>query len=148
MASREEFSDVLAGLETPLKGEREQLRALARESFALMYEGLAGGRSLIIEPVFSSHVNGPGEASTYKFLPTQYVNLPFYNQAFFDRLGEIEFLLHALPAGRVQQEELESIWLQQERLLAVHPEDNAFSQIARAREALKAAPYNLSLIHI
>ncbi|OAI93138.1 TIGR00180 family glycosyltransferase [Pseudomonas putida] len=146
VASREEFSDVLAGLETPLKGEREQLRALARESFALMYEGLAGGRSLIIEPVFSSHVNGPGEASTYKFLPTQYVNLPFYNQAFFDRLGEIEFLLHALPAGRVQQEELESIWLQQERLLAVHPEDNAFSQIARAREALKAAPYNLAVV--
>ncbi|HCN44774.1 MAG TPA: glycosyl transferase family 2, partial [Pseudomonas sp.] len=146
VASREEFTDVLAGLDTPLKGEREQLRALARQSFALMYEGLAGGRSLIIEPIFSSAVNGPGEAPTRKFLPTQYVNLPFYNQAFFDRLDEIEFLLHALPAGRLQQEELEPVWLQQERLLGVHADDTPHSQIARAREALKLAPYTLAVV--
>ncbi len=146
VASREEFSDVLAGLDTPLKGERESLRAFARQSFALMYEGLAGGRSLIIEPIFSSHGNGPGEAPTRKFLPTQYVELPFYNQAFFERLDEIEFLLHALPAGRVQQEQLESLWLQQERLLAEHDNDHAQSRIVRARHALKLAPYNLAVV--
>ena len=146
VASREEFAEVLAGLDTPLKGERDELRVFARQSFALMYEGLAGGRSLIIEPIFSSHINAPGEPPTRKFLPTQYVNLPFYNQAFFDQLEEIEFLLHAMPAGRVQQGQLEPIWLKQERLLAVQANDNLFSQVARAREALARAPYNLQVV--
>ncbi|MFD2643339.1 TIGR00180 family glycosyltransferase [Pseudomonas japonica] len=146
VASREEFTEVLAGLDTPLKGEREQLRAFARQSFALTYEGLAGGRSLTIEAIFSSVVNGPGEAPTRSFLPTQYVDLPFYNQAFFERLDEIEFLLHAMPAGRLQQEKLEPLWLQQERLLAERGDDHAHSRIVRARHALEIAPYNLKVV--
>ncbi len=146
VASREEFAGVLAGLDTPLKGEREDLQAFAHQSFAQMYEGLAGGRSLIIEPIFSSVIEGLGDEPKRKFLPTQYVELPFYNKAFFDQLTAIEFLLHAMPAGRVQREQLEPVWLRQERLLAVRADDNAFSQIARARGALAANPYNLDVV--
>jgi len=146
VASREAFTDVLAGLDTPLKGEGEELRAFVRQSFATMYDGLAQRRSLTIEQLFYSQVQGAGVPPKRGFLPTQYVELPFYNKAFFDRLDEIEFHLHAMPAGRVQLEELEAIWLKQERLLAVQVDDNPFSQLARAREALQAAPYNLAVV--
>lgn len=76
VASREEFADVLAGLDTPLKGEREDIRAFAHQTFAHMYEGLAAGRSLIIEPILSSILTGMGEPSKRHFLPIQYVDLP------------------------------------------------------------------------
>ncbi|WP_148049655.1 hypothetical protein, partial [Pseudomonas brassicacearum] len=33
--------------------------------------------------------------SVRRFEPTQYVEMPFYNQAFFDELTDLEFLLHA-----------------------------------------------------
>ena len=144
-ASREFFADALAGLDTPLKGERAELHALARANFALMYEGLAAGRPLTIEPLFSSIVKGPGEKPVRHFLPTQYVELPFYNQAFFDHLESIEFLLHAMPAGRLQVEQLESIWLKQARLLAVYDNDNVRTRLSRAWEALRATPYSLEV---
>lgn len=146
VASREEFADVLAGLDTPLKGEREDIRAFALQTFAYMYEGLAAGRSLIIEPILSSILTGMGEPSKRHFLPTQYVELPFYNKPFFDHLSEIEFLLHAMPAGRLQLEELEPIWLTQERLLRANAGEHIDVVIDRARKALDCGAYNLKVV--
>ncbi|MBA1377622.1 TIGR00180 family glycosyltransferase [Pseudomonas brassicacearum] len=51
-----------------------------------------------------------------RFEPTQYVELPFYNQAFFDVLATLEFLLHAAPSGQVQLKELEAAMLKQKEL--------------------------------
>lgn len=51
-----------------------------------------------------------------RFEPTQYVELPFYNQAFFDVLAALEFLLHAAPSGQVQLKELEAAMLKQKEL--------------------------------
>ncbi|SFW64572.1 TIGR00180 family glycosyltransferase [Pseudomonas sp. NFACC04-2] len=51
-----------------------------------------------------------------RFEPTQYVELPFYNQAFFDVLTSLEFLLHAAPSGQVQLKELEAVMLKQKEL--------------------------------
>lgn len=51
-----------------------------------------------------------------RFEPTQYVELPFYNQAFFDVLTALEFLLHAAPSGVVQLKELEAVMLRQKEL--------------------------------
>ncbi|WP_434572616.1 TIGR00180 family glycosyltransferase [Pseudomonas sp. Z3-8] len=51
-----------------------------------------------------------------RFEPTQYVELPFYNQAFFDVLTALEFLLHAAPSGLVQLTELEAVMLKQKEL--------------------------------
>lgn len=51
-----------------------------------------------------------------RFEPTQYVELPFYNQAFFDVLTSLEFLLHAAPSGTVQLKELEAVMLKQKEL--------------------------------
>lgn len=147
VASREAFADVLAGLRTPIGGEPDQLRAFARQSFATMYECLAVGRSLIIEPIFSSLCTGAGNEPKRHFLPTQYVDLPFYNKPFFDHLSEIEFLIHALPAGRLQLEELEPIWLKQERLLREHAGEHIEVVIARAQEALECGAYNLKVVN-
>nr|BFE90480.1 hypothetical protein GCM10020185_10160 [Pseudomonas brassicacearum subsp. brassicacearum] len=51
-----------------------------------------------------------------RFEPTQYVELPFYSQAFFDVLTALEFLLHAAPSGQVQLKELEAVMLKQKEL--------------------------------
>ncbi|BBH32020.1 glycosyltransferase family 2 protein [Pseudomonas bijieensis] len=51
-----------------------------------------------------------------RFEPTQYVEMPFYNQAFFDVLATLEFLLHAAPSGLVQLKELEAVMLKQKEL--------------------------------
>ena len=51
-----------------------------------------------------------------RFEPTQYVELPFYNQAFFDVLAALEFLIHAAPSGQVQLRELEAVMLRQKEL--------------------------------
>ncbi|OLS63528.1 TIGR00180 family glycosyltransferase [Pseudomonas putida] len=146
VAGREKFASVLAGLDTPLKGEHEDLRAFAHQCFALMYEGLAAGRSLTAEQLFSSTISAPGATPKRSFLANQYVELPFYNKPFFDHLDDIEFLLHAMPAGRLQLEELESIWLKQERLLEGRVDDTPRSQLARAREAVQLAPFNLAAV--
>ncbi|MCJ8204746.1 TIGR00180 family glycosyltransferase [Pseudomonas sp. RGM2987] len=51
-----------------------------------------------------------------RFEPTQYVEMPFYNRAFFDQLTDLEFLLHAAPSGQVQLRELEAVMLKQKEL--------------------------------
>jgi glycosyltransferase domain-containing protein len=70
-----------------------------------------------------------------RFEPTQYVELPFYNQAFFDVLTALEFLLHAAPSGQVQLKELEAVMLKQKEL--TRPQRNTSAepldeQLARA----------------
>ncbi|MFL6966989.1 TIGR00180 family glycosyltransferase [Pseudomonas alvandae] len=51
-----------------------------------------------------------------RFEPTQYVELPFYNQAFFNVLTKLEFLIHVAPSGQVQLKELEAVMLKQKEL--------------------------------
>lgn len=70
-----------------------------------------------------------------RFEPTQYVDLPFYNQSFFDVLTALEFLLHAAPSGQVQLKELEAVMLKQKEL--TRPQRNTSAepldqQLARA----------------
>lgn len=70
-----------------------------------------------------------------RFEPTQYVEMPFYNRAFFDELTNLEFLLHAAPSGQVQLRELEAVMLKQKELS--RPQRNASAepldeQLARA----------------
>ncbi|MCD4530974.1 glycosyltransferase family 2 protein [Pseudomonas sp. C3-2018] len=66
----------------------------------------------LFESVWDSRRGEPAR----RFEPTQYVELPFYNQAFFDVLTALEFLLHAAPSGQVQLKELEAVMLKQKEL--------------------------------
>ena len=60
------------------------------------------------EKIISAVWNVGLEQSDALFEPRQFVEMPFYNQALFDELARIEFLIHLMPAGRLQLEGLEA----------------------------------------
>ncbi|WP_322364472.1 TIGR00180 family glycosyltransferase [Pseudomonas sp. Teo4] len=140
VAGREAFADFLAGLPTAIEGlGRDALRQHALNSFAAMAQSLFQRKALTLELVWTSNWVGPSKPPVRAFQPSQYVEMPFYNQAFFDRLTELEFLIHAMPAGRLQLEQLEGVLLRQELMLQVHGDDTP----ATLKERLwKAVEYN------
>ncbi|WPN56510.1 TIGR00180 family glycosyltransferase [Pseudomonas sp. P9_31] len=143
VAERQKFAGFLATLSTQISGlDQAQVTKLALECFAAMSECLHKRRSLTIEKIFTSRWSDPLAGPTRQFGLQQYVELPFYNQQFFDQLSEIEFLLHAMPAGRLQLEELEAVLLKQEQLLRIHGNDTAQSIKARLWQALESNAFN------
>lgn len=76
------------------------------------------------------------------FEPKQFVELPYYNGALFNRLAEVEFLCHAWPVGQQQIHALEGVWVQQDRLLQRHPNDTAESLQERYWQALALNVFN------
>lgn len=89
---------------------------LLRTAVARVGECLKARTSLLLQEIFSSELHWP-EGARHSFKPTQYMEMPFYNQAFFDVLEGIEFLVRALPGGAVQAQALEALLLdQQERV--------------------------------
>jgi len=77
-----------------------------------------------------------------RFEPRQYVELPYYNAALFDRLAELEFLCHAWPTGQAHRQALEGAWVRQRQLLEVHPNDTAQSLQQRYWQALACGLFN------
>ncbi len=67
-----------------------------------MTDSLRTGRALTMEGPVRVHLGQHQGRSRAAFRPKQYMEMPYYNQAFFDQLTHFEFLLHAMPAGRVQ----------------------------------------------
>ena len=63
---------------------------------------LLEGRSLKGTMIVRSTWLEAGEEPIRSFGPQQFVEMPFYNKPMFDLLTEFEFLLHAMPAGRLQ----------------------------------------------
>lgn len=116
--------------------------AFVQQAFGKLSKALTGSASLRSDLLFESTLKSPLGELTRRFQPTQYVELPFYNEAFFDELAHIEFLLHALPAGREQLEQLEGIWVCQEAALKVHDTDSQETLVVRLWGALDLNPYN------
>ena len=81
-----------------------------------------------------------------RFGPRQYVEMPFYNQAFFDQLTHFEFLLHAMPAGRVQLQGLEGVWTRQEDLLRARNNDTPESVVDRLWQAHDCNMFNRRVV--
>ncbi|MGE8064021.1 glycosyltransferase family 2 protein [Pseudomonas sp. NPDC089569] len=132
VAERHAFAEFLASLPTGIKGlDPVQGKAFVMESFDAMIDSLQTGRALTVELIFQSIWNNTLKAPEHRFGPKQYVEMPFYNQAFFDRLTQFEFLLHAMPAGRLQLELLEGVWTRQEHLLSPRNNDTAESIVDR-----------------
>lgn len=147
VAGREAFADFLAGLPTAIEGlSREALRQHALDSFAAMAQSLFQRRALTLEKVWTSSWADPLKPPVRSFLPSQYVEMPFYNQAFFDRLTELEFLVHAMPAGRLQLEQLEGLLLRQEYLLQVQDGDTQATLKGRLWQALECNGFNRKVI--
>jgi glycosyltransferase domain-containing protein len=147
VAEREAFAEFLGSLPTGIKGlDHEQAKQFALESFVAMTASLRTGNALAAELIFESTWTAAHAEPVRRFGPKQYVEMPFYNQAFFDQLTRFEFLLHAMPAGRVQLQALEGIWTRQEDLLRPHNNDIAESIVDRLWQAQDCNPFNVRVV--
>jgi glycosyltransferase domain-containing protein len=132
VADRERFAGFLASLPTGITDlDVPQTKALALESFAALGDSLRTGRALSASIIFESAWNSETLEPSRRFGPAQYVEMPFYNQTFFDQLSHYEFMLHAMPAGRVQLQGLEGVWTQQQDLMRPRNNDTPESVVDR-----------------
>ncbi|MFJ4111692.1 glycosyltransferase [Pseudomonas sp. NPDC089758] len=79
------------------------------------------------------------------FEPRQYVELPYYDRALFERLSALEFLCHAWPTGQLHRQALEGTWVRQRELLQVHANDTAETLQQRYWKALALGLFNLEV---
>lgn len=147
VAEREAFAEFLASLPTGIKDlDAEQGKAFVLESFEAMTDSLVTGRALTAELIFESTWNQALKAPDRRFGPRQYVEMPFYNQAFFDLLTQLELMLHAMPAGHVQLKGLEGVWTQQEHLLRTRNNDTPESVVDRLWQAHDRNAFNRTVV--
>jgi glycosyltransferase domain-containing protein len=144
---RERFAEAFAAQHGGLAAlAEEQGRVAVLEGLAAMGECLASGRSASSELIVESRWKDALLPPKRLFEPTQYVEMPFYNQALFDTLEAIEFLLHTHPAGRSQLEQLEGLWADQEAFLEEHANDTAETLITRLWKAMDCWAFNLRVV--
>lgn len=144
---REVFAEFLASIPTELSSRgAAAVKQIALESFKSMADGLLTGRALQACPIVRSEWQRPMYEPKRIFGEQQFVELPFYNKAFFDLLTEIEFHIHAMPAGRHQLTELESILQRQWRLLQARASDDTTALRTRLWEALVINPFNRTVV--
>jgi len=147
VAEREAFAEFLAALPTQIKGlDAEQGKSLALQSFEAMVDSLQSNRALTAELIIQSTWNQELKYPDRRFGPLQYVEMPFYNEAFFDRLAQFEFMLHAMPAGRIQLEGLEGVWTRQAHLLQARNNDTPESVLDRLWQAHDLNAFNRTVI--
>ena len=143
VADRERFAGFLASLPTGISGlDEKQTAEVALQSFAALAESLTIRNALTIEPIFESYWTDPTVGPKRVFGAKQYVEMPFYNSAFFEQLTQFEFLLHAMPAGRLQLEEMEGVLLKQEALQRTYSNDSSATIQNRLLEAVRLGAFN------
>ena len=147
IADRNRFAEFLASLPTGITNQDPQQRKqIALDTFNAMAECLLTGRSLAGKIIVRSAWKEPMTEPVRYFGETQFVEMPFYNKPMFDLLTEFEFLIHAMPAGRVQLQELEGVLLRQHELMRIHPNDNERTIRARLWQALGLNVFNRSVV--
>ncbi|WP_419709007.1 TIGR00180 family glycosyltransferase [Pseudomonas sp. NFX224] len=147
IADRDRFAEFLASLPTGIANQDPQQRKqIALDSFKAMADCLLTGKSLASVLVFRSLWKQHDADPSRRFGELQFVEMPFYNKPMFDLLTEFEFLIHAMPAGRLQLQELEGILLRQHELMRVQPNDNERTLRARLWEALSLNVFNRSVV--
>jgi GT2 family glycosyltransferase len=147
VAEREDFADFLFRLPTQVQGkDPEQGRQFALQSFEALADSLRTGRALTTELIFESAWTNVEKGPVRRFGPKQYVEMPFYNQQFFDQLTQFEFLLHAMPAGRVQLAGLEGIWTRQQSLMLARNNDTPESVVDRLWQAHDSNVFNRTVV--
>ncbi|VVN09751.1 hypothetical protein PS662_03788 [Pseudomonas fluorescens] len=147
VAERERFAGFLASLPTGISDLNEQQTAqVALQSFAALAESLTIRNALTIEPIFESYWTDPAQGPKRVFGAQQYVEMPFYNSAFFDQLTQCEFLLHSMPAGRLQLEQMEGALLKQEALQRTYPNDTPATIQNRLLDAVELGAFNRRVV--
>lgn len=147
VAEREQFAEFLASVPTQLSEQApERIKQIALDSFAAMADCLQQGRSLKGTQIIRSAWLEAGGEPIRSFGPQQFVEMPFYNQKVFDLLTQFEFLLHAMPAGRLQLQQLEGILLRQHELMRVQPNDNERTLRSRLWEAQGLYAFNRTVV--
>ncbi|MBN3861295.1 TIGR00180 family glycosyltransferase [Pseudomonas frederiksbergensis] len=149
VADREQFAQFLASIPTQFSdsdSDPARVKQIVLDSFTAMADCLLEGRSLRATLIFRSTWIEVGREPVRSFGPEQFVEMPFYNKPMFDLLTEFEFLLHAMPAGRLQLKELEGILLKQHELMRIQPNDNDRTIRARLWEALSLNRFNRSVV--
>jgi glycosyltransferase domain-containing protein len=146
-AAREAFAEFLASMSrTALGHDGAAARAFVLGTFETLLKSVredsASAHELIVESNWTSPLTGP----VRRFGQNQYVELPFYNQRFFEQLAGIEFLIGAIPAGAVQLDALEGVWVQQDQLLARHDNDTPQTIVDRLWKALDLNVFNKTVV--
>ncbi|MNJ17339.1 N-acetylglucosaminyl-diphospho-decaprenol L-rhamnosyltransferase [compost metagenome] len=147
VAEREAFAQFLAstpmgfGSKTP-----DQIKQIALQGFEAMAQGLLSGRALQACMIVRSEWLKPDSEPVRFFGEQQFVEMPFYNKTMFDLLSQIEFLIHSMPAGRLQIKELEPILLRQWELMQVQANDNDRTLRSRLWEALGLGAFNRTVV--
>ena len=147
VAERERFAGFLASLPTGITGlDPQQTAQLALQSFATLANSLTTRNALTIEPIFESYWTDPTVGPKRVFGTEQYVEMPFYNSAFFEQLTACEFLLHAMPAGRLQLEEMEGALLKQQALQRTYSNDSPATIQTRLLQAVQLGAFNRRVV--
>lgn len=146
-AARESFAKGMvaligegSGLEG-VQGVQKILAGLAAMAERLKTQGFQGD-----EKIISAVWNVALEQSDALFEPRQFVEMPFYNQPLFDELARIEFLIHVMPAGRLQMEGLEAALLKQAELLREQSNPDAEPKLSRLWYAYETYAFNLGVV--
>ncbi|PBQ06593.1 glycosyl transferase family 2 [Pseudomonas congelans] len=146
-AARESFAEGMialigegSGLEG-VQGVQKILAGLAAMAERLKTQGFQGDDKII-----SAVWNVALEQSDALFEPRQFVEMPFYNQSLFDELARIEFLIHVMPAGRLQMEGLEAALLKQAELLRQQSNPDAEPKLSRLWYAYETYAFNLGVV--
>jgi glycosyltransferase domain-containing protein len=140
---REAFVDSIL---SALAGVSQLTRAQILDGFKIMAESLEGQSFQAAEKIVSSVWGVAAEAPEPLFEAQQFVELPFYNRAFFDDLARIEFLIHAFPAGETQLKELEGVLLEQAELSRIESNPDAEPLLSRLWQAYGLYAFNLGVI--
>ncbi|WP_459200530.1 TIGR00180 family glycosyltransferase [Pseudomonas tremae] len=146
-AAREAFAKKLAALLGEgsgfegVQGTQHILAGFAAMAERLKTQGFQGD-----EKIISAVWNVALEQSDALFEPRQFVELPFYNQPLFDELARIEFLIHVMPAGRVQMEGLEAALLKQAELLRAQNNPDAEARLSRLWYAYETYAFNIGVV--
>ncbi|AZE47514.1 Glycosyl transferase, group 2 family [Pseudomonas chlororaphis] len=147
VSEREAFARFLAQLPTQVEHQDpQQGQQFVLDSFEALADSLRTGRALTAELVFESSWTDVEAGPQRRFGPKQYVEMPFYNQPFFDQLTQFEFLLHAMPAGRVQLQGLEGVWARQKSLSQARNNDTPESVLDRLWQAHDSNVFNREVI--
>lgn len=147
VAEREAFAEFLAGLPTPFRHpDLQQGKQLVLERFEALTDCLRSRRSLTADLIIESNWREADAEPERRFGPIQHIEMPFYNQTFFDVLTAIELLIHAMPAGRMQLQGLEGIWTRQRSLMLGRNNDTPESVLDRLWQAHDINLFNRELI--
>jgi glycosyltransferase domain-containing protein len=144
---RKSAADLLGSLLCDVPGwADEQGKAHILAGFEALAECLSVQFYQGREKLFSSIWNVAFERPEPRFEPQQFVELPFYNQSFFDLLAQIEFLAHVMPAGALQLKELEAALLKQTELSRIETNPDAEPLLSRLWTAYESYAFNFGIV--